>query len=86
MKNLLNFCWIINSIIKSSFKRDPDLHNHALDALMSRGGESFNDSTNHQKKFKSGDGSSSQWETFKASPSSISLCSYSTCAAATQHV
>ena len=45
---------IINSIIKSSFKRDPDLHNHALDALMR--GESFNDSTNHQKKFKSGDG------------------------------
>ena len=45
---------IINSLIKSSFKRDPDLHNHALDALMR--GESFNDSTNHQKKFKSGDG------------------------------
>ena len=36
--------------------RDPDLHNHALDALMKTGGESFNDSTNHQKKFKSGGG------------------------------
>ena len=57
VSHLLNSCWIssiINSIIKSSFKRDPDLHNHALDALMR--GESFNDSTNHQKKFKSGDG------------------------------
>ena len=47
--------WCLSPLSKVAL-RDPDLHNHALDALMKTGGESFNDSTNHQKKFKSGGG------------------------------